>query len=505
MESQNLMVENMVKTHRRVFIAIIIIEVLANLATLGIYFSGTGSSELTMTSILYEIGAAVIIISLTYLVVSRNPTAAWSKYLTILMTGLNTFAFVITMTGSTEIFAVFYLVLALGVLYFDMGVCIFSTVLVVILMTTAFLINPNIIPEGSVGATIGVRYFLFIFVGIASGFTTNVARKLLQVSIEKQQEAHELTNSLQAIAQQISTEAGILNDNALTVRNLANETGEAAAQVSMSVEEMANAAIEEALHAGKTSEVVREMAQAIESSGQSIQSVSQQSNQFNQIVNNGMKTMEKQASYMQESSKAQQMVSEAVHELNYKSGQIVTIVELITGIADQTNLLALNAAIEAARAGEAGRGFAVVAEEVRKLAEESAQAAQNISQLISEIQQGMQSTVQQMDRSNQIAQQQDEAVQETLQMFAQVDEGAGNIDRAIQELSAILEEILASTDDVVREVESISASTEEAAASNQEITALVAQQHDAVGSVARAIGEIEQSATKLKDLAQQFN
>jgi len=217
----------MVESHRRVFIGTILIEVLANLATLGIYFSGTGSSQLSLTSIMQEAGAAVIIIAVTYLIVSRYPTHAFAKYLTILMVGLTTFLFVVIMSGSRELFAVFYLVLALGVLYFDLWVCVYSVVLVVVFMTAAFIINPTIIPEGNIGSTLGVRYLLFIFVGICSAITTNVARGLLQVSIEKEQEASELTNSLQGIARQINSEAALLSETALSVRTLAEETGAA--------------------------------------------------------------------------------------------------------------------------------------------------------------------------------------------------------------------------------------------------------------------------------------
>ncbi|RKJ67873.1 globin-coupled sensor protein, partial [Butyricicoccus sp. 1XD8-22] len=98
----------------------------------------------------------------------------------------------------------------------------------------------------------------------------------------------------------------------------------------------------------------------------------------------GTKHLETQTQLMNIIIESVDILESSMHKLSDSSKKITEIVGLVTGIADQTNLLALNASIEAARAGEHGKGFAVVAEEVRKLAEETKNAVQNVSTLIKE-------------------------------------------------------------------------------------------------------------------------
>ena len=123
----------------------------------------------------------------------------------------------------------------------------------------------------------------------------------------------------------------------------------------------------------------------------------------------------------------------SIIKLNEKSKEIGTILESITSISEQTNLLALNASIEAARAGEHGRGFAVVADEIRKLAEESNGAANNINKIIGEINKDISETVVIMGEIKGMSNSQYLAVSQVSEVFKLITTSIENIGNGIEE------------------------------------------------------------------------
>lgn len=174
-----------------------------------------------------------------------------------------------------------------------------------------------------------------------------------------------------------------------------------------------------------------------------------------------------------------------VTKLGERSQEIGQIVDTISGIASQTNLLALNAAIEAARAGEHGKGFAVVAEEVRKLAEQSQEAAEHIASLIREIQTDTDSAVIAMNKGTEEVKNGTTAVSDTgksfmdiVQMTEMVAEQAGivvttmqKITKGADDISSAVHDVDSSASEVAAESETISAAAEEQSASMEEIAA----------------------------------
>ena len=148
--------------------------------------------------------------------------------------------------------------------------------------------------------------------------------------------------------------------------------------------------------------------------------------------------------------------SQVVSVLGDKSKEIGSILSLISSIAQQTNLLALNAAIEAARAGEQGKGFAVVADEVRKLAEQSASAAGNISLLINEIQKEIVNAVTAMDNGTIAVNDGIKMVNQAGKAFGEILADINYISTQMQDVSAVTEEISAGTHNMLDSIQHVS-------------------------------------------------
>ena len=196
--------------------------------------------------------------------------------------------------------------------------------------------------------------------------------------------------------------------------------------------------------------------------------------------------------------------TKVIQDLGQMSQQIGEITETITSIADQTNLLALNAAIEAARAGEAGRGFAVVAEEVRKLAEGSAEAVRKIGGLIRSIQTETNRAVSAIQASS-------KEVQEGKVQVSKISEILMEINKAAQESSSLARQIVTTGQERVEEVEKVvkainevAAIAKESASVTQQVTSSTEQQTASMEEMASSSQELARLAMDLKEMISKF-
>lgn len=239
------------------------------------------------------------------------------------------------------------------------------------------------------------------------------------------------------------------------------------------------------------------LSESFENIGQDIEQVYSNSEKTKDIVSRGINTMEELTGKSRETTEISGQVKKDIHILEEKTAVIGNFVNVINDIAEQTNLLSLNASIEAARVGESGRGFAVVAEEIRKLADGSLKAAQEIQKVVEEIRAQTVETVAGADKAEAIVNAQADIVGKTKEDFEEISSCTEQLISNISKITGSIKQMDEKREGTLLAISSISAASEETDAASSDVYSIASGQTSVVESLKTASNNLK---VKMEDL-----
>lgn len=243
----------------------------------------------------------------------------------------------------------------------------------------------------------------------------------------------------------------------------------AAHQISSSTEEMAAGANEQSSQTTEVAGAVEEMTKTIFETTKNTTRAAEASKNAGTVALEGGKVVKETINGMIRISDVVKHSSQTVQALGKSSNEIGEIIQVIDDIADQTNLLALNAAIEAARAGEQGRGFAVVADEVRKLAERTSKATQEIASMIKQIQKDTDGAVKSMKLGTDEVEKGKILAEKAGQSLKEIIAGAENVADIVTQVAVASEEQSRTSEQITQNIELINNVTQQNATGVRQI------------------------------------
>ncbi|WP_461201537.1 methyl-accepting chemotaxis protein [Anoxybacillus sp. TBDG-1] len=316
---------------------------------------------------------------------------------------------------------------------------------------------------------------------------------------------NEMVSHMRSLIGEVDRSVAELGSAADHLSAVSEETMATSEQVTTAVTDIAKGVSEQASNLDAMNDRMNDLSEKMGTVTQSAERVKQLSDETKDASYTGIEKLNVLQAKSAESQNELRSVETVITDLGEKMKQIGAIIQTITDISAQTNLLALNASIEAARAGEHGKGFAVVAEEVRKLAEQSAQATEQIRQTITSIQQQAALATEAVDHTKQMNDQQQAAVNETAESFMHIATMMEQLTSAIEHIFTQIHDVNENKEQIVAALQNLAAISEQSAASAEEVSASSEEQLKALSTVTEAAERLNDMSRSLQQLIHRFH
>ncbi len=333
----------------------------------------------------------------------------------------------------------------------------------------------------------------------------------LTVEVEPRSERDVLRTAMRTMATnladlvaELTASAGTVSSASQQLTATSEEASKAVTEIATAIGDVAHGAETQVRRVAEVREAMRETVVAVAESARSAEEASAVAEQAREIAGQGVVAVEQADAAMASVQANSQDAARAIGALADKSHQIGQFIETITNIAEQTNLLALNAAIEAARAGEQGRGFAVVAEEVRKLAEESQEAATTIAGLVQEIQGETERTVGVVQDGVRRTEQGAETVAEARNAFEAIGRAVEDMSARIGSIASGSQQITATSERVNEDIGGVATVAESSSATAEQVSASTEETSASAEEISASAQELSATAQALEQLVGRF-